>query len=116
MTDITPAFNGILKGHEAAPARRKSFSIDNLDEFLKEAYKIVSSSGTPILILGLIGSLFIDWGPRNQASRPSMPTLETSDSLTSRRPSRDGTWSAHRRKTSSRGRYPTGNAKRSTPR
>ncbi|KAK7751367.1 hypothetical protein SLS62_006623 [Diatrype stigma] len=43
MTDITPIFNGFLKGHEAPPARRKSFSLDNLDDFLKEAYKIRSN-------------------------------------------------------------------------
>ena len=50
MTDITPLFNGILKGHEAPSARRKTFSVDNLDEFLKEAYKIVSSSRSPLLL------------------------------------------------------------------
>lgn len=42
MTDLTPIFNGVLKSHEAASVRRKSFSVDNLDDFLKEAYKIVS--------------------------------------------------------------------------
>jgi hypothetical protein len=42
MTDITPEFNGLLKQREAPAAGRRSFSLDNLDEFLREAYKIVS--------------------------------------------------------------------------
>ncbi|KAI0482168.1 snare-complex protein syntaxin-18 N-terminus-domain-containing protein [Xylariaceae sp. FL0804] len=41
MTDITPVFNGFLKQHEAPPARR-SFNVDSLDDFLKEAYRINS--------------------------------------------------------------------------
>ncbi|RYP53321.1 hypothetical protein DL768_001678 [Monosporascus sp. mg162] len=40
MTDITPIFNGILKSHEAPPLSNRSFSVDNLDDFLQEAYKI----------------------------------------------------------------------------
>ncbi|KAI0409485.1 hypothetical protein F4802DRAFT_145624 [Xylaria palmicola] len=42
MTDITPAFNGFLKQHEAPPATRRSFSADSLEDFLKEAYRINS--------------------------------------------------------------------------
>ncbi|KAI1634078.1 hypothetical protein F4809DRAFT_620424 [Biscogniauxia mediterranea] len=41
MTEITPVFNGFLKQHEAPPTRR-SFSVSNLDDFLKEAYRINS--------------------------------------------------------------------------
>ncbi|KAI1452759.1 hypothetical protein F4805DRAFT_446272 [Annulohypoxylon moriforme] len=41
MTDITPVFNGFLKQHEASVTKR-SFSLDNLDDFLKEAYRINS--------------------------------------------------------------------------
>ncbi|KAI0198069.1 hypothetical protein F4808DRAFT_267416 [Astrocystis sublimbata] len=41
MTDITPAFNGLLKQHEAAPTRGR-FSTNNLEDFLKEAYRINS--------------------------------------------------------------------------
>ncbi|KAI8631943.1 hypothetical protein F5Y19DRAFT_380952 [Xylariaceae sp. FL1651] len=41
MTDITPAFNGFLKQHEA-PSTKGSFSLDNLEDFLKEAYRINS--------------------------------------------------------------------------
>jgi hypothetical protein len=40
MADLTTAFNALLKDHEAAPTRR--FSVDTADEFLKEAYRIVS--------------------------------------------------------------------------
>lgn len=39
MTDLTPIFDGLLAQHQARPTRR-SFSVDNLEEFLKEAYKI----------------------------------------------------------------------------
>ncbi|KAI2640856.1 hypothetical protein GGS26DRAFT_540073 [Hypomontagnella submonticulosa] len=41
MTDITPVFNGFLKQHGASTSKR-SFSLDNLDDFLKEAYRINS--------------------------------------------------------------------------
>ncbi|KAI0380401.1 snare-complex protein syntaxin-18 N-terminus-domain-containing protein [Hypomontagnella monticulosa] len=41
MTDLTPLFNGFLKQHEASTAKR-SFSLDDLDDFLKEAYRINS--------------------------------------------------------------------------
>ncbi|KAI0150732.1 hypothetical protein GGR57DRAFT_471395 [Xylariaceae sp. FL1272] len=41
MTDITPAFNGLLKKHEA-PSTRGRLSLDNIEDFLKEAYRINS--------------------------------------------------------------------------
>ncbi|KAI1426630.1 hypothetical protein F5Y12DRAFT_272962 [Xylaria sp. FL1777] len=41
MTDITPAFNGFLKQHGAA-STKASFTVDNLEDFLKEAYRINS--------------------------------------------------------------------------
>ncbi|KAI1822255.1 hypothetical protein F4861DRAFT_408065 [Xylaria intraflava] len=41
MTDITSIFNGFLKQHEA-PSVKGYFSVDSLDDFLKEAYKINS--------------------------------------------------------------------------
>lgn len=43
MTDITPDFNIGLKAREATPVLAHRYSIDRLDEFLKEAYNIVSS-------------------------------------------------------------------------
>lgn len=45
MSDLTPAFNLLLKKHEA-PAAKSTFSLDQVDEFLKEAYRIVRT--TPI--------------------------------------------------------------------
>ncbi|KAI0131852.1 hypothetical protein BJ170DRAFT_591834 [Xylariales sp. AK1849] len=39
MTDLTPLFDTILRSHSAHLIRR-SFSVDNLDEFLREAYTI----------------------------------------------------------------------------
>ncbi len=42
MTDLTPLFNEALKKHNAPPARKVAPSLQHLDEFLKEAYIIVS--------------------------------------------------------------------------
>ncbi|KAI3330828.1 hypothetical protein F4824DRAFT_325522 [Ustulina deusta] len=39
MTDITPSFNGFLKQHGAS-CTTESFTVDNLEDFLKEAYRI----------------------------------------------------------------------------
>lgn len=50
MTDLTTIFNGLLKQHEASPTRR-TFSVDEIDDFLKEAYRIVSSA-SPLLLRG----------------------------------------------------------------
>lgn len=44
MTDITPQVNAVLKSKEVPPITRHRYSIDQLDEFLKEAYRIVCSS------------------------------------------------------------------------
>ncbi|KAI0134952.1 hypothetical protein F4814DRAFT_5352 [Daldinia grandis] len=41
MTDLTPVFNGLLKQHEASTTKQ-SFSLDSLDDFLKEASRINS--------------------------------------------------------------------------
>ncbi|KAK1766930.1 hypothetical protein QBC33DRAFT_493039 [Phialemonium atrogriseum] len=41
MSDVTPAFNMLLKKHDA-PAAKASFNPDKIDEFLKEAYRISS--------------------------------------------------------------------------
>ena len=40
MANLTVTFNGLLKGHEAPPTR--ALDLDTADEFLKEAYRIVS--------------------------------------------------------------------------
>jgi hypothetical protein len=41
MADITAVFNTALKVHNAPPVTSHRYSIDRLDEFLKEAYSIV---------------------------------------------------------------------------
>ncbi|KAI1113397.1 hypothetical protein F5Y14DRAFT_418156, partial [Nemania sp. NC0429] len=41
MTDITPAFNAFLRQHNA-PSTKGNFGVDNLEDFLKEAYRINS--------------------------------------------------------------------------
>jgi len=41
MTDITPVFNDALRAHNAPPVSSHRYSVDRLDEFLKEAYSIV---------------------------------------------------------------------------
>jgi hypothetical protein len=42
MTDLTPVLNDLLKSHDARPTVHPSLSLRNIDEFLKEAYRIVS--------------------------------------------------------------------------
>lgn len=44
MTDITPDINVGLKERNATPVLAHRYSIDRLDEFLKEAYTIVRQS------------------------------------------------------------------------
>ena len=44
MTDLTPVFNELLKKHDAQPTVNPDLTIQNIDEFLKEAYRIVSLS------------------------------------------------------------------------
>lgn len=39
--NITPVFNQVLAGHDAQPVEPYVFRVENLDEFLKEAYRIV---------------------------------------------------------------------------
>ncbi|KAM0277041.1 hypothetical protein ACHAQH_006110 [Verticillium albo-atrum] len=41
MADLTPAFNELLAKH-SAPSARKKFSLEDIDGFLKEAYRINS--------------------------------------------------------------------------
>ncbi|CRK35059.1 hypothetical protein BN1708_016394, partial [Verticillium longisporum] len=41
MADLTPAFNELLAKH-SAPSTRKKFSLEDIDGFLKEAYRINS--------------------------------------------------------------------------
>lgn len=44
MTDLTPVLNELLKGHDARPTANPALTLQNIDEFLKEAYKIVGNS------------------------------------------------------------------------
>lgn len=44
MTDLTPVLNELLKSHDARPTASPSLTLQNIDEFLKEAYRIVSLS------------------------------------------------------------------------
>lgn len=39
--DITPVLNQVLITHDAAPIEPHVFRVEDLDEFLKEAYRIV---------------------------------------------------------------------------
>jgi hypothetical protein len=41
MADITAVFNTALQAHNAPPVTPHRYSLDQLDEFLKEAYSIV---------------------------------------------------------------------------
>lgn len=42
MTDLTPVLNELLKSHDARPTVDPALSLKTIDEFLKEAYRIVS--------------------------------------------------------------------------
>lgn len=42
MTDLTPVLNELLKSQGARPIANPTLSLQNVDEFLKEAYRIVS--------------------------------------------------------------------------
>ena len=55
MTDLTPIFNELLKSHNARPTADPSLTLQNIDEFLKEAYRIVR-----ILAYHLFGSTDLD--------------------------------------------------------
>lgn len=41
MTDLTPLLNEVLKRHDAPSTANTSLSLQHIDEFLKEAYRIV---------------------------------------------------------------------------
>jgi syntaxin 18 len=41
MTDLTPLLNELLRSHDAPPTAKPSLTLQNIDEFLKEAYRIV---------------------------------------------------------------------------
>jgi syntaxin 18 len=43
MTDLTPVLNELLKGYNAPATIDPSLALQNIDEFLKEAYRIVST-------------------------------------------------------------------------
>ncbi|KAL3419764.1 snare protein [Phlyctema vagabunda] len=40
MTDLTPVLNELLKSHDARPTADPRLSLDHIDQFLKEAYRI----------------------------------------------------------------------------
>jgi len=42
MTDLTPVLNELLRSHNAPPTASPSLTLANIDEFLKEAYRINS--------------------------------------------------------------------------
>jgi hypothetical protein len=44
--DLVPTFNELLKQRESPPVRLHVFNLEEVDEFLKEAYRIVRSSPT----------------------------------------------------------------------
>lgn len=44
MADLTPSFNELLKPHKASTCSNLYYSIERINEFLKEAYLIVCTS------------------------------------------------------------------------
>lgn len=51
MADITPAFNVALQARDAPPVTAHRYSVDRLDEFLKEAYSIVGRALALLVIM-----------------------------------------------------------------
>jgi syntaxin 18 len=43
MTDLTPILNELLKSQNARPTADPLLTLQNIDQFLKEAYRIVSN-------------------------------------------------------------------------
>jgi syntaxin 18 len=41
MTDLTPSLNELLKSLDSRPTADPTLTLQNIDEFLKEAYRIV---------------------------------------------------------------------------
>ncbi len=81
MAQLTAVFNDLLKQRESQPTRTKLFSVDNLDEFLKEAYRI-ASFGT---IHSHSGTLLTISSTRAPSSHASTPTFAMYAKPTSRR-------------------------------
>lgn len=50
--DITPIFNEVLRRHDAQPVEPYVFRVEDLEEFVKEAYRIVGhvAQHAPILL------------------------------------------------------------------
>lgn len=45
--DLTPVFNEALRRHDKPPTKPHDFDLDSVEEFLKEAYRIVSCHPPP---------------------------------------------------------------------
>lgn len=43
MSNLTSTINDLLQAKNADSIERKAYSLDNINEFLKEAYQIVST-------------------------------------------------------------------------
>jgi hypothetical protein len=76
MTDLTPILNELLKSYDARPTANPSLTLQNIDEFLKEAYRIVSSVTLNLVRIVLISPHRIRIYPH------SMPICEGYDNLT----------------------------------
>lgn len=48
MADLTPIFNDLLKQHNAGPTASPTVTLQNIDSFLKEAYRIVRTPAFPL--------------------------------------------------------------------
>lgn len=56
MADLTPVLNELLKSRNAPPTTKQAFTLQNIDEFLKEAYRIVRTRTSCTLSFTLISS------------------------------------------------------------
>jgi len=46
--DLSPTFNSLLQKHGSPPIKPYTFRLQDLDEFLKEAYRIVRTPSPPL--------------------------------------------------------------------
>ncbi|PNS14642.1 hypothetical protein CAC42_1664 [Sphaceloma murrayae] len=87
MTDVTTHLNALLKGREVPPITQHRYSIDQLDEFLKEAYRIHAGIAELTGYLRANRAAYLSTTPASRNARRNGPT--PSKSGASQRPLTD---------------------------
>lgn len=79
MADITAHFNAALKLHNAPPVTSHRYSIDRLDEFLKEAYSINARIADLTAYLRAIRPSYLSTAPAPRSSQRNAAQRHLSD-------------------------------------